>query len=209
MYSLILKDYLMLKRMILLITCVIAFFHILQNPPTLAISMAGIFFISSVGSFEDRSNSHIMLNSLPLNRKNIISSKYVGALIFGVFAVMMSVIFQAVFYFVFHIYDHPFPEVKHLFIGMLCILLFTSIYFPILYKFGEKYTRIVTMFLVIAIIAFGQIMMYLLKDQVLEIQQFLSQFTVNQLIFAGGLIIAIIYLVSWFCTIKIYEAKDF
>ncbi|WP_312470388.1 ABC-2 transporter permease [Neobacillus sp.] len=209
MYSLILKDFLMLKRMLLLITGLIALFYILENPPIFAISFAGFIFISSAGSFEDRSNSHIMLNSLPINRKSIISSKYIGAIIFGIFAICLSTLFQVVFYFVFDAYDQPFPEVNQLLIGMLCILLFTSIYFPILYKFGEKYTRIITIIIAVGFIVLGQIMMYLLKDKISSIQLFLSQFTATQLLLTGSVITGLLFLLSWLCTIKIYEAKDF
>lgn len=209
MYPLILKDFLMLKRMFLLLLAFIGLFFILQNPPTFVIAMSGFIFISNTGSFEDRSNSHIMLNSLPISRKSIISSKYIGSLLFGIFAISLGTMFQAVFHFVLHMYNEPLPEIRHLLIGMLCILLFASFYYPILYKFGEKYTRIVTLLFIAGILVFGKILMYLLKDKLGSIQLFFSQFTHNQLLIAGSAVTALLYLFSWFITIKIYEVKDF
>lgn len=210
MYYLILKDMLILKRMIFLIIVFIAFFHVLQNPPILAISLAGFLFVSSAASFDDRSNAHIMLNSLPINRKQIISSKYVGAFLFGLFAILLAVVFQTAFYLIFKgSYDQPIPEANHLLIGMLCILLFTSFYYPILYKFGEKYTRIITMILLVGFIIFGQIIAYLFKGNIQSVMLFVNQFSAAQLLIAGVAVTAILFFLSWLITTKIYEAKDF
>lgn len=210
MYHLILKDMLILKRMILMIIAFIALFHVLQNPPIFAITLAGILFVSSTGSFEDRSNAHIMLNSLPINRKQIIASKYVGSLLFGLFAIGLTVIFQAAIYVAFKgAYAQPIPEAKHLLIGMLCILIFTSFYYPIFYKFGEKYTRIITMLLFVVFIIFGQIILYLLKGKVNTLVQFMNQYTVGELLIASSIVTVILYALSWLMTTKIYEAKDF
>lgn len=209
MYSLILKDILMLKKMLLLIAGFIALFYFLENPPVMAISLAGIIFISSTGSFEDRSNSHIMLNSLPINRKSIISSKYVGAVLFGIFATVLATLFQMIFYFILDAYDKPLPNANQLVLGMLIILLFSALYFPILYKFGEKYTRIILMIVIFGFIIFGQMAMYALKGNIEVFQLFLTQFTFTQLTIAGLAITIIVFIFSWLATIKIYEAKDF
>ncbi|MCM3239692.1 ABC-2 transporter permease [Heyndrickxia oleronia] len=209
MYSLILKDILMLKKMLLLIAGFIALFYFLENPPVMAISLAGIIFISSTGSFEDRSNSHIMLNSLPINRKSIISSKYVGAILFGIFATVLATLFQMIFYFILDAYDKPLPNANQLVLGMLIILLFSALYFPILYKFGEKYTRIILMIVIFGFIIFGQMAMYALKGNIEVFQLFLTQFTFTQLTIVGFAITIIVFIFSWLATIKIYEAKDF
>lgn len=209
MYSLILKDILMLKKMLLLIVGFIALFYFLENPPVMAISLAGIIFISSTGSFEDRSNSHIMLNSLPINRKSIISSKYVGAILFGIFATVLATLFQMILYFILDAYNKPLPNANQLVLGMLIILLFSALYFPILYKFGEKYTRIILMIVIFGFIIFGQMAMYALKGNIEVFQLFLNQFTFTQLTIAGFAITIIVFIFSWLATIKIYEAKDF
>lgn len=209
MYSLILKDILMLKKMLLLIVGFIALFYFLENPPVMAISFAGIIFISSTGSFEDRSNSHIMLNSLPINRKSIISSKYIGAILFGIFATVLATLFQMIFYFILDAYNKPLPNANQLVLGMLIILLFSALYFPILYKFGEKYTRIILMIVIFGFIIFGQMAMYALKGNIGVFQLFLTQFTLTQLTIAGFAITIIVFIFSWLVTIKIYEAKDF
>ncbi|GIN40121.1 MULTISPECIES: ABC-2 transporter permease [Heyndrickxia] len=209
MYSLILKDILMLKKMLLLIAGFIALFYFLENPPVMAISFAGIIFISSTGSFEDRSNSHIMLNSLPIHRKSIISSKYVGAILFGIFATVLATLFQMIFYFILDAYDKPLPNANQLVLSMVIILLFSALYFPILYKFGEKYTRIILMIVIFGFIIFGQMAMYALKGNIEVFQLFLNQFTITQLTIAGFAITIIVFIFSWLATIKIYEAKDF
>jgi ABC-2 type transport system permease protein len=208
MYSLILKDFLMLRRMLLLIAAFVALFYSLQNPPILAISLAGFLFVSSVGNFEDRNNAHIMLNSLAISRKIIISSKYMGAILFGIFAIALATLFQIIYYW-FGFYYKPLPEASQLLMGMLCILLFTAIYLPILYKFGEKYTRIIYMFILVGSMVFGQILMYTIKDEINNIQVYLGHFTDNQLLFSGSIITIVLFLLSWIYSIKVYEAKDF
>ncbi|WP_042354102.1 ABC-2 transporter permease [Bacillus rubiinfantis] len=209
MYSLMLKEFLLLRKMLLLITGFIILFHILENPPVLAFSLAGFMFVSSSGSFESRSNSHIMLNSLPLNRSTIVTAKYIGAVIFGVFAIVIASLCQAFFYFILHTYQQPLPDVRQLLFGMISILLFTAIYYPILYKFGEKYTRIIFMIVLLGFILLGQILMYVLKNQVVAIQDFISQFSANGLIMAGSAVTIVLLLASWLLTVKIYQAKDF
>lgn len=209
MYPLILKDILLFKKLLLLILGFIVFFFVLENPPAFAIAVAGFAFISNSGGFDDRSRSDLMWNSLPISRSKIVSAKYSSVILFSLFVTGIVTVLQIILHFILGMYEQPFPEVHQLTIGFLSILIVGSIYYPIYYKFGEKYARVLLMITVLGTVTLGNVVLHLISQKVERALGFLSQYSNEQLIGYGLLITLIIYGISWIISIKFYQAKDF
>ena len=209
MYPLILKDVLLLKKLLLLILGFIIFFFVLENPPAFAVAVAGFAFISNSGSFDDRSSSDLMWNSLPISRTKIVSAKYITVLLFGLFVMGIVTVLQILLHYVLEMYEQPFPEITQLTIGFLSILIVASIYYPIFYKFGEKYARMLMMITVLGTVILGNIVLHLIKQKVGEILELFSQYSNEQLLAYGIVLMLLLYGISWAFSIKIYKAKDF
>ncbi|MFO1443072.1 ABC-2 transporter permease [Bacillus sp. Bva_UNVM-123] len=209
MYQLILKDVLLLKKILLLILGFIVFFFILENPPAFAVAIAGFIYISNSGSFDDRSHSNLMWNSLPISRAKIVSAKYVSIIIFGLFIKGLVTVLQGLLYSVLNMYEQPFPEANQLIIGFLIVLIVASVYYPIYYKFGEKYARILMMIAVFGTVILGNMVWHLVSQYVENILQILSQYSSEQLIMFGIILTLLFFASSWLLSIKIYKEKDF
>lgn len=209
MYPLILKDILLLKKLLLLILGFIIFFFVLENPPAFAVAVAGFAFISNSGSFDDRSRSDLMWNSLPISRNKIVSAKYISVLIFGLFVIGLVTVLQVLLYYLLKMYDQPFPEINQLIIGFLFILFVAAIYYPIFYKFGEKYARILMMITVLGTVILGNMVWHFIKQKVEKALEFFSQYSIEQLLVYGIVVTLLLYGISWALSIKIYKAKDF
>jgi len=209
MYQLIFKDVLLLKKILLLVLGFIVFFLFLENPPSFAIALAGFIYISNSGSFDNLSHSDLMWNSLPISRNKIVSAKYISILIFGLFVKGVVTVLQGLLYYTFKMYEQPFPEASQLAIGFVSILIVASIYYPIFYKFGEKYARILMMITVLGTVVLGNIVWFFVKSKVENVLQFLSQYSYDQVLVVGIVATLIIFVSSWLLSIRIYKAKDF
>ena len=209
MYPLILKDFLLLRKVLLLILGFIVFFLCLENPPSFAIALAGFIYISNSGSFDDVSRSDLMWNSLPIGRTKIVSTKYVTLLLFGLIAEVLVIGIQALLHFALNMYSEPFPDVSQLIAGFLAILIVAAIYFPISYKFGEKYGRILIVIVVLGTVVFGNIVMHFAGEKMGNILEFFGQFSQTQILGISAIVAIILFIGSWLLSLKIYQAKDF
>ncbi len=209
MYPLILKDILLLKKLILLILGFILFFFFLENSSAFAIAVAGFAFIQNSGSFDDRSRSDLMWNSLPISRSKIVSAKYITVLLFGLFVIGIVILFQVIMHFLLNMYEQPFPEVNQIMVGFLTMLIAGAIYYPIYYKFGEKYARILLMIIMFGIIILGNIVWYVVQEEAEKVIAFFSQNSSEQLVVYGIVVTVLLYGISWALSIKVYNAKDF
>lgn len=206
MYNLIVKDLILMKKMLLMLFGFAIFFGLLGNPPTFSMCLIGLFLITGTGHFEDRNQSHIMLNSLPLSRKQIISSKYVGAIVSALYATILTIFVH----FLFTLFiPQTSADVRQILVGIMIILMMAAFYYPILYKFGVKYVRMIIFSIFVFVIIFGRIVLYVFSDQVETVKQFFMQFTADQLVLTFIFTTVVIFLISWVLSIKIYEAKEF
>jgi len=85
--NLIRRDLILQKNQLLIFIPFILVFVITDSPPILTILVASIFIPFNALGFDEKVESHILLNSLPYTRKEIIASRYIGALIYMIFSI--------------------------------------------------------------------------------------------------------------------------
>ncbi|MFW5438052.1 ABC-2 transporter permease, partial [Paenibacillus apiarius] len=82
MFNLILKDILIQKKIIIFYIATIILYLLVDTSLVLIGFIYSVVFIMNAYSYDEKDNANILLNSLPYTRKEIVCSKYIGALIF-------------------------------------------------------------------------------------------------------------------------------
>src|SRR5699024_12261282 len=73
------------KNLIVFIPFVL-FFIIMNSHPALTFLVASIFIPFNTFDYDKKAETNILLNSLPYTRKQIIAARYIGAIVYIVFA---------------------------------------------------------------------------------------------------------------------------
>lgn len=237
MFNLVLKDIRITKRTfpVVLILCFTnnlffinapAFIYVIV-PPLIAYE----YFKNSCEN-DYKYNSNILFNSLPINRREVVFSKYIGSIIFLIFAVICTIIFTFVFR---HIWVSgigvsdlgvgTFIHVSKLMnldnfsklmnfksiimYSLLSTILLISIYFPIYFKL--EYLKVRNIFALVSIlICFIPILfLYILGGK--NLYNIIKYFSGIPGIIANVALICILLIILYTSvniSIKYYENKD-
>lgn len=159
-------------------------------------------------SFEGES---ILLNSLPVTRRQLVLTKYVTALVWFSFAAVAVVMYI----FLFKSFA-PFPtrmiNVSELFIAVSGFYILLSIFYPLLFKFGYQLASILAFILtLIGYIGLQTFMNMLENPRIPFANEIVATLAANKL---GSITIFIIVsllitLFSYVLSVRIYEKKDF
>lgn len=204
MVNLILKDILIQKKLILFYIATIILYLWIDTSLVRIGSIYSVVFIMNAFSYDEKTNANILLNSLPYTRKEIVSSKYVGVLIFT----SIFIIFIYVGNFLLKREGALFlwKDIL-LIIGLVMVVM--SFILPICYRFKMQYLTISVGVL------FGiylVVIIYLIpnfNDIVRELTQKFMTLQEAQMYFIAILTTVILYIGSWLLSIRIYEKKVF
>lgn len=160
-----------------------------------------IVIIMNAFQTDETSSANLLLNSLPYTRKEIVSSKYIGALIF-IFLTLLTIFIGN-----WMIHREIMQWEVLLFITSIVMGLI-SFAFPFSYLFNSKYL----------LIGFGGVfVVYMvtlsfipnLNDRVRELVQ--TVLSLDNSLFYLGIILSVglLYVLSWILSIRIYSRKVF
>lgn len=149
MYSLILKDIILQKKIILFnLAYSVVIFIAFQSPAfSAAIYVMGAMIIAymmimGATAYEDKTHSDVILNSLPIDQATIVKARYLSALVFlGLGLLMMGVsgaLLKGIGLQIPEYYLRPQDVVG----ALVSIGLVSSIYFPFFFKFGYIKARV-------------------------------------------------------------------
>lgn len=162
---------------------------------SIAISMNAI-------SMDEKSSIHMLINSLPYTRKEIVSSKYIVMVLFTL--MVAATIFIGNF-----IIRGELFEWKDILLMVGIVMVAISLMLPFCYKFKSNYLLIATM------IGFGVYLLVVnfvvqnLNDRIRELVHMLLSLENTQLYFLIGLLVITLYIGSWLLSIRIYRNKVF
>ncbi|PFV85722.1 ABC transporter permease [Bacillus sp. AFS059628] len=187
----------------------------------LLFSMSCLFItLSSVMTLtfmDERNKSDIIINSLPVSRKDIIIARYISCAIFivgGMLSTMLvvflirgiAVIGDIGVYHPNLYIEIPWYEVIN---GAVYAMFFVVIFFPSYYVTRSKIARSIVSG---ASMAVGGIAWIFIGDGLNATTPSFIEWIMNPmhiaLFIVGGIIVASVYIISMFLTIKIYEARD-
>ena len=161
-------------------------------------------FITQTFAYDEKDNANILLNSLPYTRKEIVSSKYIG-----------SLIYTSLIIFITSIGDFFLNGKEVLFlwkdilliIGLVMVTL--SFILPIFYKFKTQSLMIAVGALFGIYILIIKFLSPSLNGTLRELIQKFMTLQETQMYFVAILTIIILYVGSWLLSIRIYARKVF
>lgn len=202
MWNLIRKD-IALQKKTLLILLVPLLLYLFLDTSTIGVSVVFcIAIIMQVFSMDEKSSSNLLFNSLPYTRKEIVSSKYIGACVF-IFLVLATIFIGNL------IIHKEMILLEQLLFTMSIVMLFISFAFPFSYLLKSQYLMIA--FAVLFVLYFIIVNMFIpnLNDRIRELVHTVLSFD-NSLMYLIVLVsVLLLYILSWMLSIRIYSRKVF
>ncbi|MBU7592931.1 ABC-2 transporter permease [Metabacillus halosaccharovorans] len=202
MFHLICKDILLQKK-ILMILLPALFIYLFLGTSTMWIGIIfSIAIVMNAFTNDEKASVNFLLNTLPYTRKEIVSSKYLGAIVFTFMVLLTIIIGNWMIY-------REILQWGQLVLTISIVLVFISIAFPFSYFFKSKYlmTASIVSFVIYMIIVNKFIID--LNDRIRESIQTILSFNSAQLYLVMIVSVGIIYITSWLFSIRIYSRKVF
>lgn len=204
MFSLIRKDFLLQKHIVLLYIAILLLFSLFVEASVYVGFIFSLSFIVSACSLDEKDNINILLNSLPYTRKEIVTSKYIGALLFT----LLFVIVMYVGDFLVN-GSNGLLLLKEVMLILGLVMITTSFLLPFLYKFKMQYLHMAMVGVVVIYLLTISFFINNLHDVIRALTLKILALQEIQLYFFAMLIIVILYIGSWLLSIRIYERKVF
>lgn len=222
MFNLIIKDILIQKKTII---------YALLYTLFMSLSMSSVFpngfglyvmspmvinylFVTFAVQYDDKNKSEVILNSLPLKRDDIVMSKYISTFVFGTLGICCSILVGFIGNAVGLPIFHGSISLLNLVLVIMSICIFSSIYYPVYFKFGVGKMKIFTVviFMILFFVPMNA-MSYVIKNPnnffVQKFNYFIkntSTLTQNSIALTIGLIV---FMISLMISIHIYNNKEF
>ncbi|MFJ8366311.1 ABC-2 transporter permease [Bacillus cereus] len=221
MRQLVYKDLFFFRVMWLVNFVMPLLFFMLEPSGEFLFPMSCLFItLSSVMTLtfmDERNKSDIIINSLPVSRKDIIIARYISCAIFIVGAMVSTMIIVFLLRGIAVIDDigvyHPnfYIEIPWYVVvsGVIYSVVFVTTFFPSYYGTKSKGMRSIVS---AAAMGIGVLLWIFISDGLNETTSSFSEWIMNPVhigVFTvGGMILASAYIASMFLTIKIYETRD-
>ncbi|WP_097026846.1 ABC-2 transporter permease [Clostridium peptidivorans] len=216
MINLIKKDILIQKRTLPFLCIFVIIFALnnqINSQGSIYIIGVTIGYILTVGAlaYDEVYNGNILINSLPITRKNVVFSRYISIFFFTA----LSLIFLTFMSLIFNLIGISDLKIKYISITDIktiasTVLILSSIMIPLFLKFGTKLGKL---FNFIVFFMFFSISSFIMQNKDERLIKNISSFIVNNngvhLTIIGIIILACIYALSMYFSFKIYDNKDF
>lgn len=201
MFNLIRRDVILQKRQLLIFIPFILFFIIMGAQPALIFLVASIFIPFNTYAYDEKAETNILLNSLPYTRREIIASRYLGALLYMILSIGIASLALLAF-------NKPF-SITDIAIGSGLFLLFAAFTFPLFHLFKSGYitTVVLISFLLLTYLS-GPIVSFI-NENLTVITDFIFSLSTQILYMGAAAVILTFYAVSWGVTTVIYQRKAF
>ncbi|WP_432409381.1 ABC-2 transporter permease [Wukongibacter sp. M2B1] len=225
MYNLFLKDFYLIKKhlwFIMLYGFIIFFLFNIQGEDvaqglsySVGITIIGYTLMMYITAYDDKNNSEVFLNSLPISRSKIVFSRYLSILVFATIGILsMTIVGFVLKSFKLINSWNGVIGFNDLIISSVGLCIVSFLYLPTYFKYGYIKAKIFNW--ILFAVGFGGPMLIkgFLKDleKPLWIDVFIkylnsqSEFTIGLLIMIS---IMILGLVSLVCSIIIYKKREF
>lgn len=199
--NLIRRDAILQKKQLFIFLPFILFFVVLGMNPIFIFLVASIFIPFNAYAYDEKAETNILLNSLPYTRKEIITARYLGAVIYMVLSIGLASL-------VMFIFNKPFA-LTDIAIGTGLFLLFAALTFPLFQVFKPGS---ITTVILISFVLLTWLMQWILSnaaEHIPSITDFIASVSAPALYGVPAFIILVIYAASWTVSTVIYERKAF
>ncbi|MBU5485647.1 ABC-2 transporter permease [Clostridium sp. MSJ-11] len=213
MFNLIVKDILVQKRSLIaiLIYLLICTYSFKSMPSGTVLGLVTVtmvfFFITGCYAYDERNKSHIVLNSLPITRRELIISKYISVIIYNIIALSIMTLFMFAAKFLNLPLTIHFFTLKDIVNVFITSLLLASFMFPVYSKFGFTKSRVITFITYFTFFTIANILSNISDKETINIFSSLLQ-TLSNNTYILLIIALLIYFLSMYFCIKIYVNKE-
>ena len=175
----------------------------------LAIFMITYFSIMYSNGYDQKNKSDIILNSLPINKKDVIRGKYLLLLVYTIAYSLSVLIITNIFILVGIGKGGQLPSIWDLIVAMNLLLLFYSIYYPVYFKSENglaTFNQLVYMLIILTPAILGRFGKTLDGTKILNI---LVGMDIRKISIILLMFSIIIYYISLQISKKIYMNKEF
>lgn len=219
MFSLVMKDILIQKKTIALslaymIFFIIAFQHMGGNGFISAVVAVVYLLVNTALAYDDKNKAEVMLNSLPIKRRDLVSAKYISIFVYSI----MEVVFYFLASLLIKVTGIPvqLSNITPLGIisGLFSVVLLNSIYLPLFFKMGYIKSKWFS-FILFFIFFFGVVSLMEHFQRGIEngatgvIFSFLRNASDIQVLFSISVVVLILALVSYAVSIILYNNREF
>ncbi|MCG7345998.1 ABC-2 transporter permease [Sporosarcina sp. ACRSL] len=202
MLNLIRKDIVLQKNSLLILLPALFIFLFLER----SVIWVGVIFCFAIimqsFALDEKPSANLLMNSLPYTRKEIVSSKYIGACVFT-FLVLLTIVIGNL------IIHREITQWDQLLFIASVIVVFISFAFPFSYLFKSQYLMMACGVLFVLYVVLVNTFIPDLGDRLRAGVQTILSFD-NSLLYAGGILAAVLlYMFSWMLSIRIYSRKVF
>lgn len=204
MFNLIFKDILIQKKIFLFYIATLIIYLIIDVSSILIVVVYSLTFINMALSYDEKDNANILFNSLPYTRKEIVSSRYVGVLIFTSLFIMITYGGRFLLY-----GKEASFSWKAILLIMGLVMVAISFMLPVFYKFKRQYLVFFAGALVGIYLLMKNFLVPNLNNTLRELTRKFLTLQETQMYLVAIFTIAILYIGSWILSIRIYERKAF
>ncbi|MEH7122682.1 ABC-2 transporter permease [Bacillus sp. JJ1773] len=202
MFNLIRKDIILQKNTLLILLPILLIYLFLSTSTIWVGIIFCIAIIMQSFPMDEKSSSHLLLNSLPYTRKEIVSSKYIGACVFT----FLTLVTIFIGHFVIH---REIIQWEQLLFITSIVTVFISFAFPFSYLFKSQYLMIASIVVFALYLIIVNSFIPDINDRLREVIQWVLSFD-NSLLYLGVILsVVLLYIFSWMLSIRIYSRKVF
>ncbi|MEN6391095.1 MAG: ABC-2 transporter permease [Syntrophomonas sp.] len=219
MGPLIKKELIVQKKMLLFgLGYAVFLFFVFANPVfqefTYSMAAFGIAYITVIGvaQAEYKNNSDIVINSLPVTRREVVAAKYLSIITFTVIALALVGVVGLLFHFLLPVLHYRLINLSDVFTTAVSVILLAAVSLPIYFKTSAQWARVVNVVVFLVLFfAPAQLVGYMQNGQEPWVRN-VAGLAGNQywlLTLTGLAILMIVVLISYFISLRIYLNKDF
>ncbi len=202
MFNLVWKDIVIQKKGLLILLPALCVYLALDTSYIWVGFIFSTVIIMEGFSKDEKSSINTLLNSLPYTRQEVVSSKYVSAIIFTLMIALTILIGNLLIH-------REMPALKDiLFMGCLTIV-FVSFFLPFSYKFKSQYIFSGGVVLFVVYMVVVNTFINNLNDILRELVRAILTFQDTSVYLMMACLIIVLYFLSWSLSVRIYKNKVF
>lgn len=205
MLKLMLKD-LYIQRYILLIMlpAIVIYLTMGRSPIFIGVLFSVVMAMNNF-SIDEKKPIHVLLNSLPYTRKEIVASKYVGAIFY---TLLVIVVLFGGYYFL-NDWDASLAIVKDLALVFALSMIMIAFILPFSYKYKSQYLLIGSIILFALYMVAYNLLEQNLNTLIGDLTNKVLSLPELQLYLGSGVLVLLLFAASWMLSNRVYGKKVF